>query len=325
MGDNLYISKLLFLAVLLVCLRPTVGFGAQRMKVIFDTDISSDVDDVGAVAVLHALASQGKVDILAMMISSGDPWSAPCIDALNTWYGRPDIPIGMIKDAYVTHESKYTQEIASIYPHDLKIAENAPGAVQLYRQVLSNQPDSSVIIVTVGYLSNLANLLQSGRDASSILNGSELVRKKVKYLISMGGDYPRGKEWNFFQDVNATHFVLENWPTRVFFVGYSLGLKVLTGESQRHASESSPVRLAYKLYNGIEGRPSWDQLAVLYAGEDHQGRTEVFETSDGGINSVSSDGSNHWRKTESGYHHYVSLKQDGRRLADKINELMLSR
>ena len=51
-------------------------------RLILDTDLSSDVDDVGAVALLHGLADQGKVQILAMQISSGDPWSVPCLDAL---------------------------------------------------------------------------------------------------------------------------------------------------------------------------------------------------------------------------------------------------
>ena len=64
------------------------------MRVIFDTDLGADVDDAGAVAVLHALADLGEAEILAMGLSVKHPWSAPCLDALNTYYGRPDIPIG---------------------------------------------------------------------------------------------------------------------------------------------------------------------------------------------------------------------------------------
>ena len=178
-----------FSPLLLLCLIwVTSAQGAQLNKrIILDTDISSDVDDVGAVAVLHALANQGKVDILATMVSSGDPWSSPCLDALNTWFGRPEIPVGVIKEPTVTHESKYTREIASTYPHDLQTADRAPDAVDLYRQILSSQPDNSVIIITVGYLTNLKNLLNSGPDSISPLTGIELVRQKVKQLVCMGG------------------------------------------------------------------------------------------------------------------------------------------
>jgi len=41
----------------------TVTFG--QVPVIFDTDIAPDFDDVGAMALLHAFADKGEVNILA--------------------------------------------------------------------------------------------------------------------------------------------------------------------------------------------------------------------------------------------------------------------
>src|SRR5438034_261044 len=64
------------------------------VKVVFDTDMASDVDDVGALATLHALADLGEAEILAAGISSRNEHVGPCLDAINTWYGRPDLPIG---------------------------------------------------------------------------------------------------------------------------------------------------------------------------------------------------------------------------------------
>ncbi len=64
----------------------------QPVSVILDTDLSSDVDDVGAVALLHSLAQDGDAKILAMMISSGDPWSGLCLKAINGFYGKATIP-----------------------------------------------------------------------------------------------------------------------------------------------------------------------------------------------------------------------------------------
>src|SRR5687767_11741616 len=57
----------------------------QAVRVILDTDIGPDVDDAGAVAVLHALADRGEARILAMFCCTSSDWGAPCLDALNTY------------------------------------------------------------------------------------------------------------------------------------------------------------------------------------------------------------------------------------------------
>ena len=72
---------------------------SSSVAVIFDTDLTTDCDDVGALAVLHALADLGEARILATMSSSKNPDTAPCLDAINTWYGRPGLPIGVPKGA----------------------------------------------------------------------------------------------------------------------------------------------------------------------------------------------------------------------------------
>ena len=89
---------------------------AQGVKIIFDTDIHTDCDDAGAMAVLHALADRGECEILAMMCSTKDPFSAPVIDVINTYYGRPDIPIGIPKREGVLRKSKYTRGVATEFP-----------------------------------------------------------------------------------------------------------------------------------------------------------------------------------------------------------------
>ena len=65
-----------------------------RVKIICDTDMDTDCDDAGALAVLHGLADRGEGEILATMVSSQYPWSAPCVEAINRYYGRADLPIG---------------------------------------------------------------------------------------------------------------------------------------------------------------------------------------------------------------------------------------
>ena len=152
----------------------------QPVKIIFDTDISGDHDDVGAAAVLHCLANSGEAEILAMLVSATGytkTWGPPCLDAINTFYNRPDIPIGAPSQGFEYSSSPYSKQIATEFPYKL---DSVWDATTLYRKVLSEQPDTSVVIISVGYLTNIAALLQSEPDEYSNLNGFELVNKKVK-------------------------------------------------------------------------------------------------------------------------------------------------
>jgi inosine-uridine nucleoside N-ribohydrolase len=175
------------LALGMVTMRTISAEEGEAVRLIFDTDLESDVDDAGTVALLHALADRGEVKLLAMGISSRHPSSAPCLDALNTYYGRGDIPIGILKGEGGDNGSKYAQTIAKEFPHDLASVEEAPSATSLYRRVLASQPDRSVVIVTVGFLTNVRNLLASGPDDASKLSGEQLVQRKVKAWVCMGG------------------------------------------------------------------------------------------------------------------------------------------
>lgn len=297
---------------------------AKPIQLILDTDISSDVDDVGAVAVLHALADRGEAEILAMMVSSGDPWSPGCLDAINTYFCRPDIPIGVVGENSVVHVSKYTQAIAQEYSNDVAEKATLPDVVDLYREILAASPDRSVVIVSIGYLTNLHRLLISRPDRNSPLDGVDLVKKKVIRWICMGGEYPAGREWNFFQDGKAARGAVAQWPGTIVFVGYEAGLDVLTGEGLAETEEGNPLRRSYRLYNDLTDRPSWDQLAVLYA---VRGRPRIMDPLwevVSGNNAVQKDGSNRWRPSPDGTHFYLRLRQRPKAMAAAIEALMIS-
>lgn len=235
--------------------------------IIFDSDIGPDVDDAGTAAVLHALADQGEAHILAMACCTSSEWGAPCLDAINTWYGRPDIPIGTFKGAGFLTDSKYNEQIAKRFPNDLKSGKNAPDATEVYRKTLAAQKDRSVTICATGPLNNLQRLLESGPDRFSKLNGKELVKKKVASLVVMGGRFPEGKEWNFEQDARAAARVMADWPTPILASGFEIGAEIKTG-ARLHAETpaENPVRAAYELYVGAgKDRESWDQTAMYVA------------------------------------------------------------
>jgi len=291
--------------------------------VIFDTDLDSDVDDVGALATLHALANNGEAKILAVIVTSDDMHSPLCADAINTYFCRPDIPIGVNKKERLRSFSRYTKGIAEEYPRDLRSYDDAEDATSLYRKILASQPDNSVVIITVGHLTNLKNLLLSQADVHSPLDGVALVKKKVKLWSCMGGKYPSGKEPNFYRpDPGSTVVCVSRWPKQVVFSGVEIGNAIKTGGEtfQKQESPNSPVRRAYELYNQFRGRSSWDQTAVLYA---VRGGDKYWSIHTKGYNHVSADGSNEWRTSPDKDHGYLVKRTDPGELASIIDELML--
>ena len=193
----------------------------QAVSIIFDTDIGTDVDDAGALAILHVLADRGEARILAAVSANQNRWSAPAIDVINTYYGRADLPIGSSKSG--PNPEEWYHESVPQFPHDLTTGDDAPEAVALYRKILAAQPDQGVTIVVVGWLTNMAELLNSKPDEHSPLNGRELVKAKVKELVSMGGTWPNSfkdeGEYNFHMDGPAAHKVISDWPGKIVFTG----------------------------------------------------------------------------------------------------------
>ena len=59
------------------------------VKVIFDTDMIEDYDDIGALAVLHALEDAGECEILATVSCTRSNASVAAVEIVNAYYGRP--------------------------------------------------------------------------------------------------------------------------------------------------------------------------------------------------------------------------------------------
>jgi purine nucleosidase len=314
------VSKLLFFLLYTFSVQAT--YAQQPVRIILDTDMDSDVDDAGALAMLHTLLNHNVIDLLGIIVTSDDPYAPSCTDAINHYYGRPDIPIGAQKGNTMLEQSRYTKQIAAEFPHRLKTYNDAEDATVLYRKLLAAQPDSSVVLVTIGHLTNLQKLLESGPCQNSKLNGIELVAKKVKLWSCMGGNYPEGKEANFYRpDPQSTVVGLAKYPGKAVFSGWDLGNKILTGGQylKKSIPEDSPLWRAYELYNDFAGRPSWDQTSILYAVADPDAYWELDRH---GKNTVANDGSNKWEPGNAGNHGYLKEKMDPVEVAKIIDALM---
>jgi len=299
----------------------------KPVKIIFDTDLGPDYDDVGALAFLHAMADSGKAEILATLASNKHELVAPSIEVINTYYGHPGIAIGAPKTSGVDMESPqhWADSIVSRYPHTIQSTDEVPDAVETYRQILANQPDHSVTIVTVGFLTNLCNLLKSESDAISILSGNELVSRKVLKLVSMAGMFPSGKEFNVCLDSTASEYVFKNWPGEIIFSGFEIGREIHTGLKLIHSDiKNSPVKDVFSISIPLSeddknGRMSWDETAVLIGVYGTEG---FFDTVRGTI-LVNPDGSNAWENNPEGKHLYVRQKMTADQMEAFIEARMM--
>lgn len=304
-------------------------------KLIIDTDMGPDVDDVGALAVAHYYADRGEAEILAVIVSNqgGDAgWAVPAADAVNTYYNRPDIPLATNRGpatAFGGDSSQFTLNIGSNgkrFLHDQLEPDTAEDAILAYRRILAAQPDDSVNLLVIGWMSNIANLMNSAANFNGDgieQTGKQLLQQKLKSLIVMGGQYPSGLEFNFKFDGPSAAKVVNELDVPMVFSGYELGTLVQSGDSLVNTPVDNPVREAYRLYGKGEpyNRASWDLSVVVYAVE---GLSDYFSHSDTGRNQLASDGSNLWRAGDAKGDTYLKLKDSGAvdRLRNRLNEIL---
>lgn len=317
--------------------------------VILDTDMNEDVDDAGALAVLHALADRGQAEILGMTYCTSARWGVPAIKAVNRWYGRPGIPVGAFgRPGFLEEHAdlSYIRFLAEAYGPGEGVAvpggpepaaapaqtgaalrrapeaahDPAPEAVGLLRRLLAGRDWADVVLVGIGPMPNLAALLDSGPDGTSPLSGPDLVRRSVRKLVLMCGRIPEGIEYNLRQDPGAARRVLAGWPTPVVICDGELGGSLQAGARFcREASRGNPVRTAFWLHAVGLDWACYDQVAVLAAVTG----TRYFLPSAPGRLEVDKEGSGRWTADPSGNHRYLEARFDPADLSRLVEDLML--
>ncbi|MGA2596006.1 MAG: nucleoside hydrolase [Bryobacteraceae bacterium] len=290
-----------FLAIL--CL--SVGLvSAEPVRLIFDTDMGNDVDDVIALAEIHAFESRGEAKLLAVTITKDNRWAPVFVDLMNTYYGRADVPIGIVKGGKTPDDGNYLRPVAESnrYPHRLTETSEVPDAVALLRETLAAQPDGSVVIVQVGFSTNLARLLDSE-------NGRELAARKVRLVSMMGGDFrpERISEYNINQDIPAAQKLFGEWPgpivTSAFDIGLGIAYPANNIEADFRYAEHNPLTDAYRAYKPMPyDEPLWDPTAVWYAVRPDAG---YFKTSEPGTISVDEKGKTSFSPSPDGKQRYL--------------------
>ena len=291
----------------------------SKIKLIFETDMGNDIDDALALDMIYKYVEADKVDLLGVMSNKNSPFSAEFIDVMDTWYGHAGIPIGIVKNGTDSEGDaiNYAQKVCELeedgqplFKRTLTNHESLSAAPLLYREILSQQPDSSVVIVSVGFSTNIAQLLDTQADKYSSLNGKDLVAKKVKMLSIMAGSFGENPvtEYNVAKDIDAARKVFEEWPTKIVASPFELGITILYPGSSItedfNWGVKHPMVEAYKAYLPMPyDRPTWDLTSLMYVVEND----ESYNESAPGKITVDDQGYTHFDEDNKGKHILLSV------------------
>lgn len=300
------------------------GTTKHAPRVIIDTDLSKWWDDVTAIGIANVLDERGRIKLLGIVSDVPNHVAVAALDALDTAYGHRDLPLGAVAESAAdTFEHGYTDTLIDRLPHSVTSSADVPGAVALYRRLLTHQPDHSVTIASLGGYTNLAGLLSSP-------GGRALITRKVKRLVIMDGFFPTGSGplTNQQIDLETANQVVggAGWPTPIAWADGTIGIATKVGASLcTSVGPDHPMRIAYEALFGC-GPPTdgdWDAPAFLYAVGDLPGA--FTELGQGGAAVINEQGGLSWHDGSARKHDVYVHVVDQASLNQRIDELLAAR
>jgi inosine-uridine nucleoside N-ribohydrolase len=327
--------------------RARAGSAMKPIKLIYDGDIGPDPCDFATISMLHEYHQRGRIELIGVIGATPDPYLASTFSIYNQLHGA-DVPIAAYQGApgKVVYSKKvktryrlaikgvcYKDQNKTVYERygnkETRTAADVFDTIDLYRRLLSPAEDESITVYAAGQLFNFPALLSSLGDEYSPLTGAELLEKKVKEFVFMGGYFPRSAdnswyaatnnaEWNWWAlgEKNVTRNSLQalvGMGKPITYIGAEIGPRVLTGkELINRLGKEHPTSEAYLQYRPIaksKGRglvkdnPAYDETALFVCVEGGMGK--YFGEVRGGVR-VNRKGANTWAPGE-GNERYITL------------------
>lgn len=282
----------------------------SRRYIIFDSDIGPDCDDAGAFAVMAKMAQKYDLKILGAVNCTSNKYGTDALAVLSEHFGL-DIPLGEHTGYEILSDGdKYNKPLAKKY--DVKAKKASPSA-EFYKKILSKVEDDSVTVISVGPLTNIAEILEKE---------PKLFNSKVNSIVAMAGKFPSGKEFNIECDVKAASFVFDNFKNVIVCSGFEIGDGIKTGFFETPENDN-PVFDCYKYYLGKKEPPflrgSWDLTAVQYAIE---GNGNFYSLSKPVKITVADDGTTSAEKDKYSNRYYIIQKAADGVIAEYLNGIL---
>ena len=258
--------------------------GKAIPKIILDTDIGSSTDDLFAMQLLYRYADEGQCHLLGVVVDRMGDSCIALADAMNTYYGFENLPIGVERNG-IAHPNVYInyakmartpiENGCDMFPHTYSRYDTLPDGWKLYRRLLADAEDHSISIIAIGFVTTIAQLLESGPDSYSPLSGQELVRKKVKCIYFMGTKLGESDSpgYNLKSGLDAAHRFLDQWPREVDIVlspspaGDTIEYCPDSVVADIWWTDRHPIKQVYTQNNCNTGQRMWDALPVINAVE----------------------------------------------------------
>lgn len=303
--------------------------------VILDTDIGSSTDDLFTMEMAYRYEAEGRCKLLGIVVDREGEDYAALADVMNTYFGHVNVPIGLERNGiktprvFIDYRNLYkltTGKGEPMFKQTVSDYSTLPDGWKLYRQLLASQPDHSVSICSLGFVSCLTQLLASEPDDLSPLSGVELVRQKVKCLYLMAGVFTSSEEpeYNFLQAPEFAKKFFELWPRDVdavfspMEVGNEIEYKPETVISDISRTDIHPIKQVYMNYNCDTGQRMWDPMTLIQAVEGDA----MFSLSERGIVSLTSKIGTSFTPSATGNHRYQ--KPGSKAWCDKMLEKIRS-
>ncbi|KAI0172550.1 hypothetical protein GGR52DRAFT_572382 [Hypoxylon sp. FL1284] len=247
---------------------------AGKVRLIIDTDMLNFNDDPMAIGEANILQNWGEVELIGVLSCINSRYAPPGIDAINTYFGHPDIPVAVQKpiDNLTAWPDRpefgdYLTGLTYNFTEDIRDGTYTPDPVSTYRFLLSTSANNSVTIAAIGFYNNLFHLMNSGADDISPLTGAELLASKVRELVVQANEEGASYNTGTF-DPGFAQAVLNWWPGRVTFAADEVAENTVIGRRITTAADAGANPLAYALRASIgygAAHPVWDAVAVYYA------------------------------------------------------------
>ena len=279
----------------------------KPINIIFDTDAGSDCDDMMALAYLIYARRHLGIKLLAVTHCLNGSYGVPAIRAFLRHYGEALPPMGEVENG-VTLSDRYCGAVSEAFgdPSDFCGIEKA---VSVLRRALA-ECDGKCIICAVGHFTNIAQLIRSGGDGFSPLNGSDLLREKCEKLVVMAAKFRENEngvldaDWNIRKDVPSAKIMLDECPGPIVVLPSETGKYMMTGRGTvEKYGRTDPLSLSFIEFLtccGIPlsaGRHSWDPASAVYAVE---GCREFLVESERGTISLTDEGVTRFNPDENG-------------------------
>ena len=205
-------------------------------KIIYDTDIGTDIDDSFALAYLLA---RDDCELVGITTVSGEAEkraelaSAICCNA-----GRKDIPIYPGCSMPLIHKpvQAFAKQYARITPFERRVDFEKYSAVDFMRRTIRENP-GEITLLAVGALTNVALLFSIDPEIPSLL------KRMVIMGAHFGFDPADGavSEWNMRCDKHAAEIVFNNTPADFMAVSADVTRKIKMKKQEHEEYLSIPL------------------------------------------------------------------------------------